>query len=182
MKVHGIRLRRLCALFAAAAAGAASAAPVTTGLALLWRDHEGPNTVGTGTGDNLTVVIQNVSPNLTTTGVARNPSVAQPVVERSRAAQRVADEAGGRAAQLRHQSGVGPRERGHLDQRHFLDHRCGLRVACGQLPPRHLLRVPALRPQPNGSAPGGGSVTTRRRPASGRPDLQRRPSVQRRRL
>lgn len=79
MTVHGIHLRRLCALLAAAAAGAASAAPVTTGLALLWRDHEGPNTVGTGTGDNLTVVVQNVSPNLTTTGVARNTSVTQPV-------------------------------------------------------------------------------------------------------
>ena len=69
----------LIAALLAVVAAPTAAAPVTTGELRLWRDHEGPNTVGTGTGDNLTVVVRNVSPNLTTFGFAGNPAAPQPV-------------------------------------------------------------------------------------------------------
>ncbi len=70
-------------------------------------------------------------------------------------AHRVADETGGRAAQLRHQRGVGPRERGHLDQRHFLDHRCGLRAPWRErsLPDRCGPDDPGQRGPGNGAGP-----------------------------
>jgi T5SS/PEP-CTERM-associated repeat protein len=44
----------------------APAAPVSFGLAWAFRDNEGPNTIGTGTGLNITVVAEDVSPNLST--------------------------------------------------------------------------------------------------------------------
>ena len=52
---------------------AAFAAPIATGLVTVFRDNEGPNTIGSGIGDNLTIVVQNVSPNLTTYASATNP-------------------------------------------------------------------------------------------------------------
>lgn len=54
---------------------AAGAAPITTDGAYVYRDNEGPNTIGSGQGDNLTVVVRQVNPNLTTFASATNPQV-----------------------------------------------------------------------------------------------------------
>lgn len=66
----------LAAIALAGLAGHAAAAPVTVTSTSVFRDHEGPNTIGTGTGDNLTVVVRDVRPNLTTRGAASNPQYA----------------------------------------------------------------------------------------------------------
>jgi len=57
----------------AAVVGNVHAAPITTGTPFQYRDHEGPNTVGTGVGDNLTIVVPNVAPNIGTSAFATNP-------------------------------------------------------------------------------------------------------------
>ena len=57
------------------ATGLAIGDPITTDTSIMFRDHKGPNSVGTGTGDTLTVVVPNVRPNLTTTAFATNPQV-----------------------------------------------------------------------------------------------------------
>ncbi len=54
---------------------AAQGAPITVQDAFVYRDNEGPNTIGSGEGDNLTVVVRQVSPNLTTYASATNPQV-----------------------------------------------------------------------------------------------------------
>lgn len=49
-------------------------APITVGgLVTAFRDNEGPNTVNSGVGDNVSVVARLVDPNLTTVGIATNP-------------------------------------------------------------------------------------------------------------
>ena len=60
---------------ALAALATSASAQITIGSAGLFRDHEGPNTVGAGSGDNLTVTVRNVSPNLSTFGYASHPAL-----------------------------------------------------------------------------------------------------------
>lgn len=54
---------------------ATATAQISVSSILLFRDNEGPNTVGAGTGDNLTVSVRNVAPNLSTTGYASHPAL-----------------------------------------------------------------------------------------------------------
>lgn len=56
-------------------AAATATAQITVSSVGLFRDNEGPNTVGAGTGDNLTISARTVSPNLSTVGYATNPAL-----------------------------------------------------------------------------------------------------------
>jgi T5SS/PEP-CTERM-associated repeat protein len=60
---------------AAVLLAASASAQITISSAGLFRDNEGPNTVGAGSGDNLTVTVRNVSPNLGTFGYASHPAL-----------------------------------------------------------------------------------------------------------
>jgi len=66
---------RLAVGMVALAAAATASAQITVSSVGLFRDNEGPNTVGAGSGDNLTVTARNVSPNLTTVGYASHPTL-----------------------------------------------------------------------------------------------------------
>jgi hypothetical protein len=61
-------------VLAAVLLAASASAQITISSAGLFRDNEGPNTIGAGGGDNLTVTVRNVSPNLGTCGYASHPA------------------------------------------------------------------------------------------------------------
>lgn len=66
---------RLALCLATVTAAATATAQITVSSVGLFRDNEGPNTVGAGSGDNLTVSARFVQPNLSTSGFASNPAL-----------------------------------------------------------------------------------------------------------